>query len=195
MRISPLLLLAAATNAFSIPQGQADGVYEVSYHNNGTEMHQFIGKLDTITTIQGVQSAKFGKRQIGTPQVTCAVAEPELNHADTDAANSALDAQCGTSSMVGKCKDYYSIRNCVVAYACNLNACSNFGGDYHEDCRAADRVQMSIDITDQCGLYRPGWAKVSVLNSRKRSGGVMQYGYQDICTAEGANFCNRGIDG
>lgn len=194
MHFSYLIILATATNAFIIPQGQVDGVYEVSYHQNGSEIHTFLGKHHNTTVPAKVNSSKFGKRSLGSPLVTCAVTEPDLNHADTDAANSALDAQCGTGGMINKCKDFYSIKNCVVAYACNLNACSNFGGDYHEDCTASDRAQISSDITTTCGLYRPGWAKVSVKNPTS-GGGIIQYGYQQYCTSEGANFCTRGING
>jgi hypothetical protein len=98
MHFTPLLLLAAGALAFNIPKGQPDGVYQVYTAPDGTETHTLLrGLNDTIETRSEVPG-KFSlasKRQIGgvTNDVGCG--GYTLPAGDTDAANNALDAQCG----------------------------------------------------------------------------------------------------
>ncbi|PMD16538.1 hypothetical protein NA56DRAFT_663020 [Hyaloscypha hepaticicola] len=68
MCFTPTLLLAAGTLAFTIPKGQADGVYQVYTAPDGTETHTFLRGLndDTIearSTIPGKFSLA-NKRQV-----------------------------------------------------------------------------------------------------------------------------------
>lgn len=55
-----LVIFVAGVVAFTIPEGQADGVYQVSYDASGTEIHTLISYDDTASGLES--SAKFDKR-------------------------------------------------------------------------------------------------------------------------------------
>lgn len=99
--ILPLLLLAGtASLAFTIPQGQLDGVYEVCTASDGTETHSYLRGLNDIVEIEArsADTGKFGmahKRQIVGIVNDIGCGGYSLPVGDTDAANNALDAQCG----------------------------------------------------------------------------------------------------
>jgi hypothetical protein len=98
MHFTPLLLLAAGALAFNIPQGQPDGVYQVHTAPDGTETHTFLRALnDTAVDARSIPG-KFSvtnKRQIPGVVNDVGCGGYTLPSGDTDAANNALDAQCG----------------------------------------------------------------------------------------------------
>lgn len=105
MRFTPLVLLAAGAIAWTVPKGQPDGVYEVHTEPDGTEIHTFLrGLYDSVESRTPVPE-KFNlpklsnKRQI--PGVANAVGcgGYSLLSGNTDAANNALDAQCGDGAF------------------------------------------------------------------------------------------------
>lgn len=183
MRFSVLagLLLASPIFAFTIPEGQASGLYSVSYDEDGKETHTLVRLSDPNEVIptQGLTNSakfKFEKRDF---TYTCG--GDALNPGDTDRANAELDQQCGAGNTVGANKDFYSIVGCTVAYYCNWQPAPSA-------CSYSRRQDISRGITDKCGLYQSGWSN----NSWDDSG---SYGYEDFCKAPGNNFCGRGRGG
>lgn len=173
-----LASVAIAHPGYTVPEGAPDGVYAVSIDESGNEVHE---------AVSGGFSAKFAARSAapasrlearGSVSVGCNSNMP-LNHADTDAANSALDAQCGGYTTVGANKDFYSISNNVVAYYCNTQ-------DWTEGCRAVDRQSASQAITAKCGLYNAGWQHTETDFSGDDPD--FYYGYAD----KSNTFCGRG---
>jgi hypothetical protein len=102
MRFAPILLLATGALAFNIPKGQPDGVYQVYTAPDCTETHTFLRGLndDTIEARSAIPG-KFSlgnKRQIPGVDNAISCGGYGLPHGDTDAANNALDAQCGSGA-------------------------------------------------------------------------------------------------
>lgn len=110
-----LALLAAPILAFTIPEGQAEGLYQVSYEN-GEEIHTFIrANVDTDSTTAveelagSTNSAKFRHIKRG-GDYSCG--GDALDHHNTDVANGNLDHQCGGGQLVNQGHDFYSIQGC-----------------------------------------------------------------------------------
>lgn len=107
-----LMLLAAPILAFTIPEGQAEGVYQVSYDAEGKETHTFVRANDLANTTElsppTVNSAKF--RHAKRDGYACG--GDALDHGNTDAANANIDAQCGNGNWIGTNLDFYSIKGC-----------------------------------------------------------------------------------
>lgn len=183
MRFTQIALLSSPILAFTIPKGQTDGVYQVSYVD-GQEIHTLVNQTDQTAQPSSspglTASAKFRAKRDAHPYITCG--GDALDHGYTDKANAELDEQCGNGAWVNAGHDFYSIANCVVAYYCNFYITSN-------TCSAADRRTASADITNKCGWYQSGWARSS------NDWGGDSYGYEDICKASGNNFCGRGTHG
>ena len=186
MILAFLLLLAATALSFTIPAGQKDGVYSVSIDASGSEVH-------TLLSLTGNSNMDFMPRDINSS--TEHALEPRqhggyktfcggypLNHVQTDAANQALDKQCGAGANVEKDKNFYSTSGCTVAYFCN------FDDDHGDTCFADEREAITKSIFEQCGKYAAGWAIVD-FKTRKN-----QYGVENLC-GRGGNFCRRGLDG
>src|ERR1700712_1340964 len=96
--ISKILLLASGAAAFTVPDGQANGVYAVSYADDGTEIHELVGAPSDAgqASIKGWASGTShvkDKRQIPDIDNKIGCGGYELNHGDTDAAAHALDNQ------------------------------------------------------------------------------------------------------
>lgn len=60
MLLKLVLLFVAGVVAFTIPEGQADGVYQVSYDASGAEIHTLISSDASANGLEN--SAKFEKR-------------------------------------------------------------------------------------------------------------------------------------
>lgn len=149
MHVNHLTLLLSPVVAFTIHKGQADGVYQISYID-GHEVHELINDTNPTAATSPVQpSAKITKRD-NYNYGGCG--GDALNHEDTDRANSALDAQCGSGAWVSAGRDYYSVVGCTVAYFCNSSNTAPLR------CTTADRQSMSGKITGRCGWYKSGWA-------------------------------------
>lgn len=184
MRFSILagLLLASPIFAFTIPEGQAEGVYSVSYDEHGNETHTLVqpGDPNEVVPTQSLSnpnSAKFKFEKRDDFTYTCG--GDALNHQDTDDANRALDNQCGAgTNVVGGGMDFYSIVGCTVSYYCNFAWTSSV-------CSYSRRQDISGGITQACGWYMSGWS-----NQNPNDSG--SYGYEDFCKAPGNNFCGRG---
>ena len=177
----------AVTNAFTIPDGALDGVYSVSTYPNGTEVHTRIGDPIVPAIKPRYMKSTFPKRQgYSFSDIACYSSDEggPLNSGDTDAANSALQAQCGSGTNIGVDEDFYSISGCTVAYACN------FDGNDDAECYSAESVAANQAITGSCGSYYPGSA-----TSNENYNADLSYGYENYCTSRGGNFCGRGTSG
>ena len=182
MHVLRFLPLVATTMAFTIPEGQPDGVYEVSIVD-GREIHTLAQTISTTDT--GISSSRAFRRSVNTnilakrAAVTCG--GDGLDHNDTDFANNELDKQClwegPTAGRVEARRSLYSIRGCTVAYVCNFSSSKN-----PYVCTPQIRRQRSAEITNWCGLYRSGWANE----------GENSYGYENFCKSPGNNFCGHG---
>ena len=83
--LATLAAAVAADPGFTIPEGQPEGVYGVSYDEQGNAVHKRIADpAPHVARAPPTFSAKFHRRADGT--VSCGGAK-SLNHADTDAAN------------------------------------------------------------------------------------------------------------
>lgn len=114
MLLASVLLFAVGAASWTIPKGQAEGVYRVHVDGSGIEKH-YNPNDHTLPTRDLVASAKFAdaraanRRQIGgcTNEISCG--GYEINHDNTDGAVHALDTQCGGGGDVGGNLDFYSI--------------------------------------------------------------------------------------
>lgn len=179
MRLLPLLLLAPSILAFSIPEGQSDGVYQVTYVD-GEEKHTLLDRKDieALTSSNKRRGVIFNDNEKRDPEYSCG--GDLLNHADTDRANDELDAQLGNGLTVGTNMDIYSIVGCTVSYFCN------FDWQHPAWATAQTRREKSAGITQTCGFLWSGWS---------RGGSSESYGYENFCKWPGSNFCGRGRNG
>ncbi|KAH8879056.1 hypothetical protein GQ53DRAFT_739310 [Thozetella sp. PMI_491] len=181
MRFSVLVSLVSAVVAFQIPTGTTDGVYEVSYAEDGSEIHTRISDVNITKRAFAIRSATAEKRT-GSGVVTCLGFEGNLNPNDNGAAATALANQCGPGAAVGSGRDFYSIVGCSVAYFCNLK-------DHTQVCSSVGAWQSFNDINNICGANIPGYELYYDSDGRD------QYGYEWFCTSPGNKFCNRGTNG
>jgi hypothetical protein len=116
--LATLSLLAACASAFTVPKGQPDGVYSVTYNPDGTETHTFLRPpvaVDATTTssdVPGLLSLRSSVKARQVPNVqnvvgcggVCPPQAPtkqtrtntlqyRLDTGTTNAANAGLDAQ------------------------------------------------------------------------------------------------------
>lgn len=182
-----LILLAAtvAASGFTVPAGQPDGVYAVSYDDNGTAIHTIIGEAVSQEELSQIITARdpepelkspsriLGKRQ--SDATYCGSSFQNLDHGDTDAAVEALKRQCNPGTVPGGL-DFYSIAGSVVAYVCNH-------GSVNWVCTRNGLTNDFALITNTCGLYKAGWR---VRWTQGNQGA--QTGYE----VSHAKFCGRG---
>lgn len=171
MRLTSFVLHLAPVLAFTIPKGQPDGVYEVSYVD-GQEIHSHV-EPNSMKALRAEGQTEDAQAKFKRGGVVCG--GDALNHGDTDKANGSLDAQCGNGARVGGRLSYYSIAGCTVAYYCNFDVQPKY-------CYASSRQQASRDITGTCGAYKSGWTNP----------GYDSYGYENFCKSPGSNFCGHG---
>ncbi|KIH86761.1 hypothetical protein SPBR_08727 [Sporothrix brasiliensis 5110] len=171
LTLAVVIAAAAQASGFKIPKNQPDGVYIVTVDAGGT---------DRIGASGNVPAAKIKETHDTALQepngIQCFSQHMVLNAANTDAANNALDAQCGSYLDVDGNKSIYSKSGCVVAYYCNWN--SNI-------CDGPTRPLFSAKITDRCDRYIPGTA---TFHDQQRT--HFAYGYRDVCEPQsGDDFC------
>ncbi|KAF2138621.1 uncharacterized protein K452DRAFT_290767 [Aplosporella prunicola CBS 121167] len=167
-----VVALAAAVNAFTIPEGTEDGVYAVKTDANGIDQHTKLADATPIEELEVTKPNRFNGLVRRDRKITCGGTK-NLNHADTDAANADLDRQCGgaAGNFVASGHNFYAIRGNTVAFYCN------FGGDNR--CDSVTRAQYSSAITSLCGAYNSGWGT---------SSGKLSYGYD----VNSSKFCGSG---
>ena len=176
MLISALLLLVTGAAAWTVPEGQPNGVYSVFTDNSGVSIHTLIRLItDTnATTELTTRSAKFyPKRQglnPGSNEIGCG--GYALSNSDNAAASGALEAQCGNGAFVRAGYDFYSIAGGSVIYFCNYSGQTN-------QCFRSEAVDAFQRITAECGEGVAGWDQVPARND--------QYGYERT----GSKFCGR----
>ncbi|KAI1325182.1 hypothetical protein F5Y16DRAFT_378561 [Xylariaceae sp. FL0255] len=117
-------LLVSSAQALTFPKNQPDGVYVV--HNIDAPGHEIFERLappqiearsqETITPAMKQFSPRQWQQTDG-QYIACGCGII-LNHADTDAAVSALKAQMVHGSYVEANTCWYSITNSVVAFTC-----------------------------------------------------------------------------
>ncbi|OBT84082.1 hypothetical protein VE02_07013 [Pseudogymnoascus sp. 03VT05] len=191
--LATLSLLAACAPAFTVPKGQPNGVYSVTYNPNGTEIHTFLSppvavNATTASDVPGILSLRSSvkARQYSTALTT----------STTNAANAGLDAQCIGGVLVGAGKDFYSISSCTVAYFCNFSYHIFSSGSIITSnpigtrCYKSDRQKSATIINGQCGGFFTGWNRITSSDGSYDG----QYGWEELCGA-GSNFCGRGVGG
>lgn len=173
---------AATTEGWKVPANQPNGVYSVHLDEaTGEQVHTFLRPLTAENTKPALRVRGQSARSAAiSGDLYCA--GDHLNNQDTDAANNALDAQCGNGAPVTPAengRDFYSISNDVVAYFCNTS------GNWNH-CFAGERQDADRQITARCGWY---WAGDLTSPSWGQTASV--YGYQ----LKWKNFCGRGVNG
>jgi hypothetical protein len=158
--LTTLCIATAPVMGWTIPEGQADGVYAVSLVNN-THVHTKLGEIPSV-----VKRRALGRilPRDGLDATYCASDTHELNHADTDSANAGMAEQCQDGRSVPHNEAVYAIRNNVVAFACNN------GETYSATCITWVHQQAQGMVTAKCGWYKGGWAY--------DHGAHISYGYQ-----------------
>ncbi|KAJ8109203.1 hypothetical protein OPT61_g7633 [Boeremia exigua] len=166
------LALAASTQAWTVPDGTPDGLYSVSVDDNGIETHAKLADPEAGISMQN-RPLSARARSILKRDITTCGDGVELNHADTDRANTLLDANCGGPNgvFVPGGYDWYQKSGETVAFFCN------FGGDNR--CDSNSRARSSSVITAVCGWYKPGWTGPNA--------GYLTYGYDHV----NSKFCGR----
>ncbi|KAI0394886.1 hypothetical protein F5Y17DRAFT_425916 [Xylariaceae sp. FL0594] len=182
MHIFKSIVLYAANAAalgFTIPEGQPDGVYAVSYDAHGVPVHHFVsGPVEESVISPYVSGGGGGKPFLHARQTDARKCEGhDLDHSNTDAAVEALKRQCDPAGAVGGGLDFYSVAGNTVAYLCNYASTS-------VACTRNLLTDSYAAITANCGLYRSGW--------RDLTGGNYRYsiGYEPY----GNKFCGRGTN-
>jgi len=188
-----ILLFAAsvsasiATDAWTVAADAPNGVYSVHYDSASKEnVHTFLRPLgdDNTESVKKATTLRYSRNRARGAAINGDIycGGVHLNEGDTDAANNALDAQCGTGAPVTpeeNGRDFYSISNGVVAYYCNTS------GQWNH-CSAAERQESSRRVTDRCGWYWSG-----DLTSPSWGNTQSVYGYQP----RDSKFCGRGTNG
>jgi hypothetical protein len=144
------------SGGFFVPRDTPEGAYIVTYDAAGKATHtkvdenNFLVKSDPET----LPKADVVARQAPGDRVSCGI-NSELNHGNLDAANAALDVDCGGNDGAGvpAGADYYRYNGNSVAFFCNR------GGNNR--CDAGARRETSARITARCGWYKPGWVDLS----------------------------------
>ncbi|KAH6653254.1 hypothetical protein BKA67DRAFT_312729 [Truncatella angustata] len=185
-----LLIFALASTAsavFTIPEGQRDGVYEVSYDESDRGVHTFLRGPATDAELAKLPSrgltgdlkAPISGRTLSRLKRsdTLDCAGYSLEHGSTDLAVAALGAQCDPSGTVGKKRDFYSISYTTVAYFCNF-------GKKETICRATEVTDSYGLVAKSCGNYTAGWR---TLQDETR---WVSVGFED----KDQKFCARGTE-
>lgn len=92
MHFTALILLIAGAAAYTIPEGQADGTYEVYMAPDGTEVHTLV---ETTVEARSPIPDKFAmvNKRANTNIIQCG--GYALPPTDVNNANFAVDARCG----------------------------------------------------------------------------------------------------
>ncbi|KAF2111395.1 hypothetical protein BDV96DRAFT_602997 [Lophiotrema nucula] len=176
----PILIATATSRGFTIPDGQPEGVYQVSYDANGNAIHTFLhGPINhtesTSLDSKAIRAASYGGSPLlarQSEEVHCA--SYALPQQDTKDAIEGLKRQCDTGVIRGNL-NFYSWIGGTVVYLCNLNATPT-------TCNRND-IDYSVNrIAGICTSYTSGW------NIRRRRGRDVSIGYERT----GSNFCARG---
>lgn len=118
-----LALVASAVASFTVPQGQANGVYMVSEDANGAEEHIFLGN-ETVSEHQ----KRFNFP--GGTSVKCGDFVESLPLLDWTASDAQFSVACSAAEKSGqryknKGKAIYSVSGNVVVYMCNYSSKGN----------------------------------------------------------------------
>lgn len=167
------LAVSASAQGFNVPESTLDGEYSVTYNANGDATFLKLGEVEPLATGED-SSITLPRRHLTArgENIRCGDRN-ELNHGDTDAANNALDAQCGgdRGAYVPGNTDFFAKRGSTVAFFCNWG-----GGN---GCDAGSRRRTSGQITASCGWYKAGWVE----NTDYK----ISYGYDWV----NSRFCGR----
>ncbi|KAH8658066.1 hypothetical protein BX600DRAFT_514587 [Xylariales sp. PMI_506] len=180
MQTKTLLLLASglsAAVAWTIPEGTANGVYQVHTDEFGVSTHTFVApSVEAAFKPRGMSTKRANAKRIvqGPDSIGCE--SYAFNTINADNAVQGLKNQCplNGAGQVGGNLDFYSVFGDVVAYFCNYSSKVNH---CYED--EVDEV-IQHRISDTCGHYVAGF---DILVDR-----ALEYGYMDLS----AKFCGRG---
>jgi len=148
--VAAFLLATVPALGFTVPEGAPDGIYTVGLDDSGNELHTRMSDIPSEAVARAVRS-RIMKRD-GIDQYGCFGSQLQLNQADTNAANGALQAQLNASgTTVGSHASIYSVVGETVSYCCNNRAQNNV-------CVLSAQGEAETGITNQCGAYNPGYA-------------------------------------
>lgn len=154
-----VLGMAAIGSAFTLPEGQANGVYRAYYNNAGEEVHEPItGQSTNIVTnsaraVSNWARSQAAKRQQSPPLDTGCVCGPTLNTDDTNAAVSQLSDQISNNPEVVGNGSAYVVSGSVVAFICN-------GASENQVMDGSIINLAAVDVTNACGSFVPGYAQM-----------------------------------
>lgn len=136
-----LALVASAAASFTVPQGQADGVYMVSEDANGGEAHVFLGN-----ETEPAHQKRFNFP--GGTNVKCGDFVESLPLLDWTAADAQFSVACDAAAKSGqrytnKGKAIYSVSGTVVVYMCNYSSKGN-------PCALDEYTQAKANIRSTC---------------------------------------------
>jgi hypothetical protein len=176
-----LYLSIAPAFAFTIPERQPDGVYQVSSDVDGHDIHTFLRGPATSQELACFSQRNFEDADLDqkshlsvrqSDHIDCG--GYSLEPAGTDSAVAAHKAQCNTGA-VGVGLDFYSIAGTTVAYFCNF-------GSAAQDFQVDEITDSYSRITGTCGLCYSGWRTI------QNTALWVLIGYED----RNSKFCGRG---
>ncbi|KAH8899131.1 hypothetical protein GQ53DRAFT_802489 [Thozetella sp. PMI_491] len=142
----------AVAQAFTIPEGQPDGIFAVLPDQTGALVNHVQLKswpaMDTPVRL----SAKLQRQA---PTVTCGT-NKGLDKTDYDAAKASLDKLCSAGGSLPAHQSLYEKHGNVVTFLC-----SNGAGGSPPPAAAGP---CTTPISAQCGNYNSGWVTISQVN-------------------------------
>jgi hypothetical protein len=172
----PILAAAALSQSLIIPSHiTEEGTYQVVTNTDGTEVHTKIANVTSSTPHDDGRA--LDRRDYGEIWCGCGYF---MTPSNCDAAVEDMKHQLDTQGAIGAHLSFYSIRNDVVAFACN-RADRSFE-------MSGQRFAIGLEgITDWCGRYVAGSADIGDYNLPVISG-YMQY-------RSGLDFCGDSTRG
>jgi hypothetical protein len=150
--------MAAVGSAFTLPEGQANGVYRAYYNAAGEEVHELITGKSTNIVANSARAVSnwaraHAKRQNSPPLDTGCVCGPTLNTGDTNSAVSQLSDQISNNPEVVANSSAYVVSGSVVAFICN-------GASENQVMDGSIINIAASDVTNACGSFVPGYAQM-----------------------------------
>ncbi|KAI1322496.1 hypothetical protein F5Y16DRAFT_415941 [Xylariaceae sp. FL0255] len=167
----PIWVVASTVCAtgFTLPEGQADGVYQVHYDANNTAVFTWlrgpVNQAPDPGKLRSVHARDYDTVECG---------GYTLISDDTNKAVEALKAQCNPGAVTSG-RDFYSISGTSVAYVCDF-------GDSAIVCQEFQLTNSFAKITGACGSYTAGWETFQ----------TEAYWYSIGYEYNETNFCGRG---
>ncbi len=175
-----LILFIGAVAGFTIPTGQPDGVYAVSYDKNDVAVHTFIAEPVNRTEVAQVSAparefsrpSRLAAKTDGRVRLPALRIESRRYRCGRGSAEAPMPARC-YQQWLRLLFDHWK-------YCC---LCLQYGPHRHRLPEGRSSPTHFSQITGVCGSYGSGW-RTKWLDSNTGS----TTGYED----RGAKFCGRG---